>query len=63
MTVSPSGKDAYPGNGNAKSKCKSAVDIVGNIQREFNLSDDDDDDDDDDNNNNNNQSVFINVQA
>jgi hypothetical protein len=31
MTVSPPGKDAYlfrPGNGDAKTKCKSAVDIV-----------------------------------
>jgi len=41
MTVSPSGKDAYlfhPENGDAKTKCKSAVDVVGKTQRELNYS-------------------------
>jgi len=41
MTVSPSAKDAclfHPGNGDAKTKCKSAVDIVGKTQRELNFS-------------------------
>jgi hypothetical protein len=41
MTVSPSGNDAYlfhPGNGDAITKCKSIVDIVGKTQRELNFS-------------------------